>query len=469
MKYAKNIFAATLFILASGLVFGQEGEGLFKAKCNTCHQVFKDGTGPKLFEVRKKWADGGAEEGSILQWVKNWETAAASDSYAKEVEAWSPAAMSNFPDLTDEQINSIFDWVDAQKETEEVSNNTTTDSSTGTDLPKKTVPNYERNLNLFYFLIALLIIQVAAIFLLGGSLKSIVKIELLKNNRTSDFIKLIVTFAGITGLIALSNNSMALEFVNAGVSEEKRPWLLVEDSDIYFMLAINLLALGVLLYLRGAFMEMLRAVRPDSIIHRANRRKRKVQKVLTAAVPIEEEQTILMHHEYDGIRELDNDLPPWWLYGFYLTILFAIVYMFNYHILKTSPLQIEEYKIEVAQGDKEVASYMKKMAMNVDENTVTLLTDAKDINAGKAIFGANCVSCHLENGSGEIGPNLTDKNWIYGFDIKTVFSTVKNGTSKGMPEHNSKLNPVQIQQVASYVLQLKEAAGKAAEGDLVRE
>lgn len=91
-----------------------QGDKLFKAKCATCHQVFKDGTGPKLFEVRQKWEDGGAGEGAIIQWVKNWEVAAASDDYAKSVTAWSPTSMNTFTDLSEEQIVSIFDWVDSQ-------------------------------------------------------------------------------------------------------------------------------------------------------------------------------------------------------------------------------------------------------------------------------------------------------------------------------------------------------------------
>ena len=91
-----------------------QGEALFKAKCASCHQPHKNGTGPKLFEVRKKWADGGAKEGSIYQWVNNWQTAAANDPYAKSVSAWSPTAMNQFPELNEADINSIMDWVDAQ-------------------------------------------------------------------------------------------------------------------------------------------------------------------------------------------------------------------------------------------------------------------------------------------------------------------------------------------------------------------
>lgn len=221
--------------------------------------------------------------------------------------------------------------------------------------------------------------------------------------------------------------------------------------------------------MRSSFMEMLRTVKPEMVKKRSIRRRKTVNKVLTDAVPVEEEASILMHHEYDGIQELDNNLPPWWVWGFYFTIGFAIVYVFNYHILGTADLQIEAYNKEIARAEKEVSEYMEKMAMNVDETNATLMTDAKDLSAGKGIFEANCSSCHLNNGAGEIGPNLTDKYWIYGYDIKEIFGTVKNGTGKGMPEHNSKLNPVQIQQVSSYVLSMDEVKGKAPDGEIIEE
>lgn len=93
-----------------------QGEDLFKAKCASCHQPHKNGTGPKLFEVRKKWEEGGAIEGSIYTWVNNWQNAVATDPYAKTVSTWSPTAMSTFPELSKEDIDAIMDWVDAQPE-----------------------------------------------------------------------------------------------------------------------------------------------------------------------------------------------------------------------------------------------------------------------------------------------------------------------------------------------------------------
>ena len=116
LKRIKSLaFAAfTLGFVAYSNLASAQGEGLFKAKCATCHMTHKNSTGPKLAGVRAKWAAGGAKEGSIYQWVNNWQTAAANDPYAAEVSKWSPTAMSAFPDLKKEDIDAIMDWVDAQ-------------------------------------------------------------------------------------------------------------------------------------------------------------------------------------------------------------------------------------------------------------------------------------------------------------------------------------------------------------------
>jgi cytochrome c oxidase cbb3-type subunit 3 len=176
-----------------------------------------------------------------------------------------------------------------------------------------------------------------------------------------------------------------------------------------------------------------------------------------------------MHHEYDGIKELDNNLPPWWVWMFFATMIFAVVYLLNYHVFKTGDLQVTAYEKEIKRSEKEVKAYLSKMSMNVDETNATLMTDAADLAKGKAIFETNCVTCHNPKGEGNIGPNLTDKNWIYGYDIKEVFKTIKTGTPNGMPEHNSKFNPVQIQQVASFVISLPSAKGKDPQGEIIEK
>ena len=171
-----------------------------------------------------------------------------------------------------------------------------------------------------------------------------------------------------------------------------------------------------------------------------------------------------------AIKELDNNLPPWWIYGFYATIVFAFVYMIRYHVLNADD-QFEEYEIEYAEANRAIEEYKKTAKNLVDINTVEVLTEATDLNAGKKIFETNCVACHMADGGGGIGPNLTDKNWILGGGIKNVFRTISEGgrDGKGMVAWKTSLKPLEMAQVASYVLTFQgttAANPKAAEGDV---
>ena len=197
--------------------------------------------------------------------------------------------------------------------------------------------------------------------------------------------------------------------------------------------------------------------------------KRTYQKLLDKK-PIEKEDEIILDHNYDGIKELDNNLPPWWLYGFYASIIFAGIYLARYHIFDGST-QKEEYMVEVAEARAAVEEYKKNAKGLVDANTVELLTGEQDINAGKAIFSGNCAACHKIDGGGGIGPNLTDSYWILGGGIKNVFNTISEGgrAGKGMVSWKTDLKPDEIAQVASYVLSLHgttPADAKDPEGEL---
>ncbi|MFN8289831.1 MAG: cbb3-type cytochrome c oxidase N-terminal domain-containing protein [Chitinophagaceae bacterium] len=191
--------------------------------------------------------------------------------------------------------------------------------------------------------------------------------------------------------------------------------------------------------------------------------------------PASQEADLDLGHDYDGIRELNNRLPPWWLYGFYATILFAVIYLWRFHVSHTGPLSKEEYETSVARADARVQEYLKKKGDAVDENTVTLLTGAEDLAAGKAIFTdpSKCPTCHTATGGGNtIGPNLTDDYWIYGGSIKNIFKTIKYGTNKGMRSWKDDLSAKQIAQVASYVKSLRGSnppGAKAPQGELYVE
>jgi cytochrome c oxidase cbb3-type subunit 3 len=164
----------------------------------------------------------------------------------------------------------------------------------------------------------------------------------------------------------------------------------------------------------------------------------------------------MMEHTYDGIEELDNPTPPWFMYLFYLTIIFGAFYGAYYHLYATENLQAGEYKTEVAVAEKAREAYMKQFANSINEDNVTLTTDAKDLTSGSTIYSTNCVACHGDKGQGGVGPNLTDKFWIHGGGIKDLFKTITHGIpEKGMIAWEKSLNPIQIQQVSSYVLTLQ--------------
>lgn len=196
---------------------------------------------------------------------------------------------------------------------------------------------------------------------------------------------------------------------------------------------------------------------------------KKFNRSMTAAVPVEREYDIDMGHSYDGIRELDNRLPPWWLYGFYATIGIAVGYMWYYHVSSdwSSRGQYAE-TMAVAQVEKD--TYLEKMALLVDESNVAVLTDDASLAKGKKVYESLCVACHAQDGGGGIGPNFTDNYWIHGGDIQNVFKTVKYGVAeKGMISWQDQLSPVEMHQVSSYVLQFvgtTPANPKDAQGEL---
>ncbi|QYJ67546.1 cbb3-type cytochrome c oxidase N-terminal domain-containing protein [Flavobacterium litorale] len=197
---------------------------------------------------------------------------------------------------------------------------------------------------------------------------------------------------------------------------------------------------------------------------------KKLKGFFTKSKPIEEEDTIILDHDYDGIKELDNVLPPWWVYLFYITIIFSVIYLVRFHIYG-GYTQEEEFQKEMAEAKIAVEEYKKTAKDLVSAETVTLLTESGDLASGKEIFNTNCAACHRADGGGGIGPNLTDAYWILGGGIKNVFTTIMEGgrDGKGMVAWNGTLKPSEIQQVSSYVLSMQGTNppdAKAAEGEI---
>jgi len=222
------------------------------------------------------------------------------------------------------------------------------------------------------------------------------------------------------------------------------------DIVAMFLIAIIIIGFTAIVYYEGrkgvAEEEEVLVKQPSAFA--------KFRRVITKTTPVETEHELLLNHDYDGIKELDSQIPPWFLWLFYLTIFFSIVYMLDYHVFNSSPLQDEEYQLQVKQAEVERAALMNSGAM-LNEETVALLTDQAAIDNGKQIFATNCVACHAADGGGLVGPNLTDDYWIHGGGVKNIFKTIKYGvTAKGMIAWQTQLNPKQMQDVASFIITL---------------
>ncbi len=196
----------------------------------------------------------------------------------------------------------------------------------------------------------------------------------------------------------------------------------------------------------------------------------RMYKSMTQAVPVEHEADIDLGHDYDGIRELDNKLPPWWLGMFYLSIVFAFVYMFAFHLSDIGASSKQAYETEMEVAKAEVNAYLATQGDKINETNVTVLTDPQEVAMGASIFEANCVSCHGKLGEGGIGPNMTDKYWIHGGGIQDLFKIIKNGVpEKGMISWSDQLRASDMQRVASYILTLQGTNppnAKAPQGDV---
>jgi cytochrome c oxidase cbb3-type subunit III len=319
---------------------------------------------------------------------------------------------------------------------------------------------------LFNTLLAVIILLAIVAIALAGALKNLVSSELF-----TDWLKKRKDNASKAATIVLTLSAFSASAQGTAKSIDTIGGL--APTTFYFMVCV----IGLEMIIIGVLFSILRNLLATEKKKAAVKEKAKATVTLfdriNDTVELEKEEEILLDHEYDGIRELDNNLPPWWKYGFYLTILVAVVYMINYHITGTSPLQAEEYRNSIKKAEAEVAEYMKNSASNVDETTVKMLSDPADIAAGKDIFVASCAACHGRNGEGGVGPNLTDEYWLHSGSVPEIFKTIKYGwPDKGMKAWKDDFSPVQIAQITSFIRTLKNTNppnGKEKQGELYIE
>jgi cytochrome c oxidase cbb3-type subunit III len=233
----------------------------------------------------------------------------------------------------------------------------------------------------------------------------------------------------------------------AGGSEQLNRYLLV----VLFGAIIFLLALVVFIL----FQLTLLIEKKTTVAVPAEERATLWQSIL-GLKPIAKEKELILHEDFDGIQELDNPVPTWFNALFYGTIAAGIVYLLVFHVWKSADLQDDEYTKEVQVAEIKREAYLKTVANSIDENSVQLSTKDADLAKGKDLFTANCAACHGQKGEGLVGPNLTDEYWLHGGTVSEVFKVVKYGVpAKGMISWEKQLNPLQIQQVASFILSLQ--------------
>lgn len=249
-------------------------------------------------------------------------------------------------------------------------------------------------------------------------------------------------------------------------------WNLSSGEDLLWVVILFLIAAGVSLMLVATLYLayiLRQALAPKDVVKPVDTRSSWQR--WAGLHSLSRENELVMEHAYDGIAELDNPTPPWFMGLFYSTIGFGIVYLFIFHVIGSGNIMEQEYNQEVAIADKQREAYLKLVAGKVNENNVTRLTDAKGIEGGKALFVQYCTACHGQNAEGKVGPNLTDEYWLHGGSVKAVYHTINEGVpEKGMISWKKQLNPLQIQQVSSYVLSLqgsKPTSAKEPQGDKV--
>jgi len=240
------------------------------------------------------------------------------------------------------------------------------------------------------------------------------------------------------------------------------------DVIAIFLIAVILLSFIALIYYEGKDSE----IQNDKSFQKQEPSINQSEKhILQTDFDIVENRSLIKGKNED-VKELVSNVPSWFMWLFYITIFAVIGLLIDYHIPNIGQYQSEGNSTEVIQAGTS-NGLLENSSVQLDENTVTLLTDPSSLNFGKQIFDANCVACHGSDGGGLVGPNLTDDHWIHGGGVKNVFSVTKYGVpEKGMISWKGMLSPKQIQEVASYVISLhgkKTANPKKPEGEIWKE
>ncbi|HQY10914.1 MAG TPA: cbb3-type cytochrome c oxidase N-terminal domain-containing protein [Ferruginibacter sp.] len=321
-------------------------------------------------------------------------------------------------------------------------------------------------------LVVMIIALAFVIWGMGRVLTALGRLLLDKSKEASKALPLIM----LTGLSLLSQLGFAQDAGAVKAAEPNFGGL----SSTSFYLFVTVIGLEILVILFLAF--SIRRIYTDLLPQKAKAAKERSKfatwwsgmdkRIFTRAVAVEQEADVLLDHDYDGIKELDNALPPWWKYGFYITIVVAFVYLLNFHVFGIGKNPTEEYNAEMEKARIEKEIYEASNKDKVDENNVPM-ADAAGLKAGEKLFELNCVACHLKSGGGNVGPNLTDDYWLHKGSLNDIYHTIKVGyPDKGMQSWSNQFTPKEISYLASYIKTLRGTnppGPKAPQGDLYVE
>ena len=325
--------------------------------------------------------------------------------------------------------------------------------------------------------ILLIITAFVLIFVIWGMGQVLVALSRQLLDKTSEASKSAV-FSVLLILSLLSENAHAQTVAVDAAAKLIPNYGGISANTFYLLLSVIATEIFAILFLffsiRRIFVELL----PEKSAAAVKKSKlaelwvRLDKKLFTKAIPLEQEADALLDHNYDGIQELDNALPPWWKYGFIITIGFAFVYLLNFHVLGNGKNPTEEYAVEMENAKIAKELYDANNKDKIDE-TMVPMADAAGMKIGKDDYIANCIACHGSKGEGGAGPNLTDDYWIHKGSLNDIYHTLKVGyADKGMQSWAIKFSPKEMSEIASYVKMLKGThpeGAKAPQGDLYDE
>ncbi len=328
----------------------------------------------------------------------------------------------------------------------------------------------ESGYNQLAVLLMILIVVLAFVIWGMGQVLTALGKQLLDKSKTSKTLAVVLFVS--TSL--LSQVVCAQDAATTVVAEQLPNYGGLTANAYYMFLAVIGMELVVILFLAFSIRRMYTELLPQKIKPAMEHAKfaawwsKMDSRLFTKAVAVEKEADVMLDHDYDGIKELDNALPPWWKYGFYITIGVAFVYLLNFHVFGTGLNPTQEYQAEMAQARIKKEIYDANNKDKIDENNVPM-ADADGIKAGKGLFDANCVACHLKDGGGSVGPNLTDNYWLHKGSLNDLFNTIRNGyPDKGMQSWSGNFSPKEISFLASYIKTLvgtKPAVAKEQQGE----